>query len=65
VTIEPELMDEGFEDCACHNPCGMEPMGCAGCQEMGGSSSKEDYEDMDFDDDAPRYEDEEDEDEED
>jgi hypothetical protein len=41
----------------------MEPMGCAGCGEMGGSSSKEDYEDADFDDDAPRYEDEEDEDE--
>lgn len=24
-----------YEDAGCRNPCGMEPIGCASCQEIG------------------------------
>jgi hypothetical protein len=44
MTTEPDLMDNGFEDCACGDPCGAEPLGCAGCMSSG-SSAKEIFED--------------------
>lgn len=33
-----------YEDAACNNPCGMEPMGCVTCAEIGrGTSYVDEY----------------------